>query len=73
MARSMEESSKPYPLEPQLHLPGLFLNAIQAAVIATDLSGAVIYWNPFAQAVVWLVAGRSIGPQYHGNHRQLGN
>lgn len=31
------------------HLHPLFLQAIQAAVIATDLTGAVMYWNPFAQ------------------------
>ncbi|MGB0008188.1 MAG: PAS domain S-box protein [Candidatus Sulfotelmatobacter sp.] len=64
MVRSMEESSKLHPLEPQLHLPGLFLNAIQAAVIATDLSGAVIFWNPFAQQLYgWSpeeVLGRNI-------------
>ncbi len=60
----MEESSKPYLLEPQLRLPRLFLNAVQAAIIATDLSGTVIYWNPFAQELYgWSpeeVLGRNI-------------
>ncbi|MGA9509366.1 MAG: PAS domain S-box protein [Candidatus Sulfotelmatobacter sp.] len=45
----MAESSKPYPSQAQLRLQSLFLNAIKAAIIATDLSGTVIYWNPFAQ------------------------
>src|SRR5579862_4893671 len=64
VARFMEESSKPYLLEPQLRLPRLFLNAVQAAIIATDLSGTVIYWNPFAQELYgWSpeeVLGRNI-------------
>src|SRR6202162_6503028 len=45
-------------------LPGLFLNAIKAAIIATDLSGLVTYWNPFAEELYgWSseeVLGRSI-------------
>ncbi|MGB8580242.1 MAG: PAS domain S-box protein [Candidatus Sulfotelmatobacter sp.] len=64
MARSTAESSKPYPSQAQLRLPGLFLNAINAAIIATDLSGTVIYWNPFAQQLYgWSpeeVMGRNI-------------
>lgn len=64
MARSIAESSKPNLPEEQVRLPSLFLNALQAAVIATDLSGLVIYWNPFAEQLYgWSpeeVLGRSI-------------
>lgn len=34
------------PIPQRLH--PLFLDAIQAAIIATDLAGSIIYWNPFA-------------------------
>ncbi len=60
----MAESSKPYPSQTQVQLPSLFLNAIEAAIIATDLSGTVIYWNPFAEKLYgWSsqeVMGRNI-------------
>ncbi len=60
----MAESSKPYPSQAQLRLHTLFLNAVNAAIIATDLSGTVIYWNPFAQQLYgWSpeeVMGRNI-------------
>jgi len=45
-------------------LPASFLNAMQAAVIATDPAGNVIFWNPFAQHLYgWSreeVVGRNI-------------
>ena len=48
----------------EARLPSLFLNAIKAAVIGTDLSGKVIYWNPFAEELYgWSskeVVGRNI-------------
>jgi PAS domain S-box-containing protein len=64
MARSIAESSKQNLTGEQVRLPTLFLNALQAAVIATDLSGTVIYWNPFAEQLYgWSpeeVLGRNI-------------
>jgi len=36
-------------------LPDLFLKAVKAAIIGTDLSGIVNFWKPFAR-VVWVVA-----------------
>ena len=60
----MAEWSKTYPSPAQLRLPSLFLNALKAAIIATDLSGIVIYWNPFAEKLYgWSqeeVLGRNI-------------
>ncbi|MFZ1929855.1 MAG: PAS domain S-box protein, partial [Candidatus Sulfotelmatobacter sp.] len=60
----MAESSKPYQSQAQQRLPTLFLNAVNAAIIATDLSGTVIYWNLFAQQLYgWSpeeVMGRNI-------------
>ena len=60
----MAEWSKTYPSQAQLRLPSLFLNALKAAIIATDLSGIVIYWNPFAEKLYgWSqeeVLGRNI-------------
>jgi PAS domain S-box-containing protein len=60
----MAEWSKTYPSPAQLRLPSLFLSAIKAAIIATDLSGVVIYWNPFAEKLYgWSqeeVLGRNI-------------
>jgi PAS domain S-box-containing protein len=68
MAESMSESG-PESLQssPAIHharSQSLFLNAIKAAVIATDLSGLVTYWNPFAEELYgWSseeVVGRNI-------------
>ena len=60
----MAEWSQTHPSQAQLRLPSLFLNAIKAAIIATDLSGIVIYWNPFAEKLYgWSpeeVMGRNI-------------
>jgi PAS domain S-box-containing protein len=48
----------------QVRLASLFLNAIKAAVIGTDLSGIVNFWNPFAEELYgWRseeVMGRNI-------------
>ena len=51
----VESISLPLPLpesapsthQPRLH--SLFLQAAQVAVIATDLSGTITYWNPYAE------------------------
>jgi PAS domain S-box-containing protein len=46
------------------HTQSLFLNAVKAAIIATDLAGVVTYWNPFAEELYgWSsdeVVGRNI-------------
>ncbi|MES2877975.1 MAG: PAS domain S-box protein [Pseudomonadota bacterium] len=48
----------------QIRLHTLLLASVEQAVIATDLSGAIIYWNPFAERLYgWSsaeVMGRSI-------------
>jgi PAS domain S-box-containing protein len=48
----------------QSNLWNLLPSAVQAAIIATDLSGTVIYWNPFAEKMYgWTppeVLGRNI-------------
>ena len=65
-----ESTSAPSPLtesvpvtqQPRLHK--LFFEAIQVAVIATDLAGCITYWNPFAERLYgWSldeVIGRNI-------------
>lgn len=43
-------------------LPGaLFLEAIQVAIIATDLTGKIIYWNPFAERLYGWPAMKVLG------------
>jgi PAS domain S-box-containing protein len=48
----------------QARLPDLFLKAVKAAIIGTDLSGIVNFWNPFAEELYgWSpeeVMGRNI-------------
>ncbi len=60
----MAESSQAPPVIDQARPPGLFLNAVQAAMIGTDLSGMVNFWNPFAEKLYgWTpeeVMGRNI-------------
>jgi len=60
----MAESSQALPTAHQTRLPSLFLNAVQAAIIGTDLSGVVNFWNPFAEELYgWApeeVVGRNI-------------
>ncbi|MES2536158.1 MAG: EAL domain-containing protein [Pseudomonadota bacterium] len=50
--------------ESRLRLKNLLLASVEQAVIATDLDGLIIYWNPFAQKMYgWSsaeVLGRSI-------------
>jgi PAS domain S-box-containing protein len=52
------------PRPEQIRLRSLFLDSVKAAVIATDLSGIVNYWNPFAEELYgWRaeeVLGRNI-------------
>lgn len=58
------KSSANPPTPEQFRLRSLFLNCLKAAVIATDLSGIVTYWNPFAEKLYgWRseeVLGRNI-------------
>ncbi len=58
------KSSANPPTPEQSRLRSLFLNCLKAAVIATDLSGVVTYWNPFAEKLYgWRsddVLGRNI-------------
>ena len=60
----MAEPSQRYPTAEQVRLPNLFLKAIKAAIIGTDLSGIVNFWNPFAEELYgWSseeVVGRNI-------------
>ena len=60
----MTESLQSYPFSEQVRLSSLFLNAIKAAVIGTDLAGVVNFWNPFAEELYgWSaeeVMGRNI-------------
>jgi PAS domain S-box-containing protein len=60
----MAEPSQRRPTAEQVQLPNLFLNAIEAAIIGTDLSGIVNFWNPFAEKLYgWSseeVVGRNI-------------
>jgi diguanylate cyclase (GGDEF)-like protein/PAS domain S-box-containing protein len=41
------------------------LDAVQQAVIATDLSGRITYWNPGAVALFGLIAAEAIGKPLH--------
>jgi PAS domain S-box-containing protein len=45
----MADSRQSQPSTELAHLPVQLLKAIQAAVIGTDLSGIVNFWNPFAE------------------------
>ena len=62
--RPVVKSSANPPTPEQSRLRSLFLNCLKAAVIATDLSGVVTYWNPFAEKLYgWRsddVLGRNI-------------
>jgi PAS domain S-box-containing protein len=64
MSGSRAESSERNPATHHTRLQSLFLNAVKAAIIATDLAGVVIYWNPFAEELYgWSgeeVMGRNI-------------
>lgn len=59
----VKSSANPPPPE-QIRLRSLFLDSVKAAVIATDLSGIVNYWNRFAEELYgWRaeeVLGRNI-------------
>jgi len=60
----MAESPQGNPGAEQARLPDLFLKAVKAAIIGTDLSGIVNFWNPFAEELYgWSpeeVMGRNI-------------
>ncbi len=66
----VERMPSPLRIEPSLYiadplrLQSLFLGAVQAAIIATDLNGNITYWNSFAERLYgWSsaeVTGRSI-------------
>ncbi len=61
---SLAELSKRQTAAEQARLQGLFLNAVRAAIIGTDLTGVVTYWNPYAEELYgWSskeVVGRNI-------------
>src|ERR1700719_1067450 len=38
-----------------------FLNAVKAAIIGTDLAGAITYWNPFAEELYGWKAEEVVG------------
>jgi PAS domain S-box-containing protein len=52
------ESAPPAEL-PRLH--SLFLQAAQVAIIATDLAGIIIYWNPFAERLYGWSSQEAVG------------
>ncbi|MGA2021163.1 MAG: PAS domain S-box protein [Candidatus Sulfotelmatobacter sp.] len=60
----MAESPQRNPSAEPVRLPDLFLKAVKAAIIGTDLSGIVNFWNPFAEELYgWSseeVVGRNI-------------
>src|SRR4051812_18935729 len=66
----MSETSFPKPsdvshmgIEPERasHFHARLLDAVQEAVIATDLNGRVLYWNRFAETLYGWTAQEAIG------------
>jgi PAS domain S-box-containing protein len=55
-----KSSQRPSALE-QIGRQSLYLNAVQAAIIGTDLSGGVTYWNRFAEGLCGWAAAEVIG------------
>jgi PAS domain S-box-containing protein len=55
-----KSSQRPSALE-QIGRQSLYLNAVQAAIIGTDLSGGVTYWNRFAEGLYGWAAAEVIG------------
>ncbi len=47
--------------EEQLHFQAHLLDAVEQAVIVTDLEGHVVYWNPFAEQLYGWSAEEAIG------------
>jgi PAS domain S-box-containing protein len=56
-AKSSQRRSALEQIGPQ----SLYLNAVQAAIIGTDLSGVVTYWNRFAEGLYGWAAAEVIG------------
>ena len=47
--------------EQQIRLQALLLASVEEAVIATDLAGTIVYWNPFAERLYGWQAAEVIG------------
>jgi PAS domain S-box-containing protein len=55
------EESAPTSIDPVRSDAAIILAAIHQAVIATDLSGRITYWNPFAEALYGWSAAETVG------------
>jgi len=60
----MQSTSLPGSTEEQIHLQAQLLNAVEQAILAVDLTGRIVFWNRFAEALYgWTrdeVQGRNI-------------
>ncbi|MDC0832883.1 PAS domain S-box protein [Geitlerinema sp. CS-897] len=59
--RLQEEVTRRQQAQARLHFQARLLDVVEHAVIATDLSGAIVYWNRFAERLYGWSAEEAIG------------